>query len=180
MDNLASKNPLYTGLWGSRANVKAAITAYEIIDDAQKDYIEFTLLHQVAKESRRETGCLAYEIFQDLNKPSIFVVVEVFVSAAAAKYHVNTLYMKKLLHMTGPTGGLRMKIIELNMKAETAWLCNENIRAKKDETLTVLNVLAVKRGEREAVLAACEDYRQLILDKVEITDEATGEKRRVT
>lgn len=60
------------------------------------------LLLELAAASREEAGCLAYELFQQLNAPHIFHTVEQWRAQADADAHMKTPHVGKAIAAAGP------------------------------------------------------------------------------
>jgi quinol monooxygenase YgiN len=52
--------------------------------------------------TRKEPGCLLYELNRDLDDPTIFVMYEKFKSVAALEEHAKSKHVEELLKVMGP------------------------------------------------------------------------------
>jgi quinol monooxygenase YgiN len=53
------------------------------------------LLDMIAP-SRAESGCITYDLHQDTQDPSVFVLYEIWQSQAALDFHLKTPYFKRI------------------------------------------------------------------------------------
>lgn len=60
------------------------------------------ILARLAAETRREPGCLAYEVFQQAGSPHIFQTVEEWRDAAAVDAHMKTPHIAAAFGAAGP------------------------------------------------------------------------------
>lgn len=61
-----------------------------------------TLLADLARASRREPGCLAYELFQRADQPHVFRTVEQWQGAADVDAHMKTPHVAAAIAGAGP------------------------------------------------------------------------------
>lgn len=60
------------------------------------------LCKPLIEETRREEGCLRYELYQDPERPEIFFFYEEYADAAAKEYHGRQEYMVQYRLRRGP------------------------------------------------------------------------------
>jgi quinol monooxygenase YgiN len=60
------------------------------------------LLKKLVLDTRKEIGCLSYELLQDFNDKTIFYTIELWESQADLEAHLNSDNVKKLLETVGP------------------------------------------------------------------------------
>lgn len=60
------------------------------------------LLTALVAETRKETGCLAYELFQRPDAPHVFQIVEQWTDQAAADSHMATPHVGKAIAAASP------------------------------------------------------------------------------
>lgn len=62
---------------------------------AQKDEVEFlSLAKKMVEETRKETGCMYYDLIQDVNETGVFYFVEKYVDQEAVEAHKNSAHFK--------------------------------------------------------------------------------------
>lgn len=69
------------------------LTAIVSAAPGQEDALRETLVH-VARESRKEAGCVELRVFERSDAPGTFVLWEIFESAGALGVHEEMPYMK--------------------------------------------------------------------------------------
>ena len=74
---------------------------------AQGRDIMSTLVHA----TRKETGCLAYELFQRPDAPHVFQTVEQWTDQAAADAHMSTAHVGAAIAAAGPMFALPPDIL---------------------------------------------------------------------
>ena len=65
------------------------------------DQIE-TYKHTTARlieETRKETGCISYDLFQDTNNPNILTFIEKWENKQYLELHMNTAHFKEIVPM---------------------------------------------------------------------------------
>lgn len=79
----------------------------------KKDKIEEAknLYKILAEKSRKETGCISYNLYQEINDNSILTMVEEWESTLALDNHKNSEHFKSIV----PKLGLIRKSSELNI-----------------------------------------------------------------
>lgn len=55
------------------------------------------LANKLIEESRKETGCLEYDLYEDLRNSNIVAFIEVWESEEAIKLHNNTVHFTNLV-----------------------------------------------------------------------------------
>jgi quinol monooxygenase YgiN len=60
------------------------------------------LLADLAAKSRREPGCVAYELFQRADQPHVFRTVEQWLAAADVDAHMKTAHVAAAIATGGP------------------------------------------------------------------------------
>lgn len=60
----------------------------------------FQALQALIPPTRQESGCLAYELWQDLNNPRSFMMYERFTSQGAFQKHIEMPYIQDFLENT--------------------------------------------------------------------------------
>lgn len=53
----------------------------------------------VAEFTRKETGCISYQVFQDVNDPTIIMVHELWKSNSDVELHMQQPYVQKLFSL---------------------------------------------------------------------------------
>lgn len=61
-----------------------------------------TLLTSLEAPTRAEAGCLSYAFFQDAQRPTHFISIERWASAAAVAAHMETPHVQSALAAAGP------------------------------------------------------------------------------
>ena len=56
------------------------------------------ILYALVEPTRREPGCLSYELLQNSSEPTDFVLVEQWANAAAERAHFTTPHLLSTLH----------------------------------------------------------------------------------
>ena len=59
------------------------------------------ILTELAVPSRRETGCISYELFQDEDNPLDFITIENWVDGGAADAHLATPHVAAAISRAG-------------------------------------------------------------------------------
>jgi quinol monooxygenase YgiN len=60
------------------------------------------LLVRLARESRKEAGCVSYAVYQQADQPHVFRTVEEWRDAAAAEAHMQTPHIAAAIATGGP------------------------------------------------------------------------------
>ena len=60
------------------------------------------IVQQLAAQSRKETGCVRYEVLQDLGNAEIFFLVEEWISMAALDAHNKTAHFHEAVTKSQP------------------------------------------------------------------------------
>lgn len=63
-------------------------------DEIQK-YLE--LVKSMVIETRKESGCIVYELYQDVNNDKIFTIIEEWESLDALDLHKNSKHMSEII-----------------------------------------------------------------------------------
>jgi quinol monooxygenase YgiN len=77
-----------------------------IMDESVPKVIK--LYEELVTETRKEEGCIKYELFQDVNKNSILAVIEEWEDIEALEKHKNSEHFKRIVP----------KILEFTIKNE--------------------------------------------------------------
>ena len=61
-----------------------------------------TIVLKLAAQSRKETGCVSYEVLKDMSNAEIFVLVEEWTSLAALEAHNKTAHFHEAVSNSQP------------------------------------------------------------------------------
>ncbi|HEY8908721.1 MAG TPA: putative quinol monooxygenase [Desulfosporosinus sp.] len=84
------------------------VTAKMVIKDDMAEELKSSVLELVA-ETRKEAGCLVYQLFQDVNNQKVFTFVEEWESTEALEKHLNSKHFKE-------AGPKLAKVLEKDME----------------------------------------------------------------
>jgi quinol monooxygenase YgiN len=79
-----------------------------------KDKIEvcLDLVTELAQASRQDTGCISYEMYQDIKDETVLTMIETWENEAALQAHLNAPHFKRLVPQIG---ALAIKDTEMNI-----------------------------------------------------------------
>ena len=69
-----------------------------------------TIVLKLAAQSRKETGCVSYEVLQDASNPEIFVLIEEWASVAALDAHNKTAHFHEAVSKSQPFLGKPLEV----------------------------------------------------------------------
>lgn len=72
--------------------VIAKITIKEEMIDTLK-----SIIPSLVAETRKEAGCILYQLFQDLNNKKVFAVIEEWESSEALQKHMNSKHFQEAM-----------------------------------------------------------------------------------
>lgn len=78
----------------------------------EKENLEkvIALYQELIAETRKEQGCISYELYQDIDNPCIFAVIETWENKACLEAHFEAAHFKRLVPEIG-----KLKISEKDM-----------------------------------------------------------------
>lgn len=59
------------------------------------------LVKELVEKTRKEEGCISYELFQDLKSDNVFTFIEEWTSEEALKKHMNSEHFKEIVPKFG-------------------------------------------------------------------------------
>jgi quinol monooxygenase YgiN len=59
------------------------------------------LYEELVKETRKETGCIKYELFQDVEDPAVLTMIEEWEDRASLDQHMKTEHFVRIVPMVG-------------------------------------------------------------------------------
>jgi quinol monooxygenase YgiN len=79
-----------------------------------KDKIEvcLDLVTELAQASRQDTGCISYEMYQDIKDETVLTMIETWENEAALQAHLNAPHFKRLVPQIG---AFAIKDTEMNI-----------------------------------------------------------------
>jgi quinol monooxygenase YgiN len=88
----------------------AIVVEFKVKGGKEKEF-EATFKPALAA-TKKEPGCIAYELNRDPDQPDVYLMFEKFKSVAALEDHLKQQYTKTLLEAVGPLteGGLKIKV----------------------------------------------------------------------
>jgi len=87
---------MYNEFLGGNSMIKVVSKSY-LKKGTSKQFIE--LAKELVDLSRREQGCISYELFQDEKNEEILTFVETWESKEALEAHFNTVHFKTIVPM---------------------------------------------------------------------------------
>jgi quinol monooxygenase YgiN len=87
------------------------VVAKSEIKDGQTEAYK-KLAAELAKETRKEQGCISYELFQDINNQNIFSFIETWENQDALDIHLKSAHFHKIVREMAL---LREKPSEINI-----------------------------------------------------------------
>lgn len=84
------------------------VAKFTIKEGREDEFIK--VASKLAEETRKEAGCIVYELFQDINNKSILTFIEEWKDKDAHTFHVNTPHFKE----AGPKFDELREAIEVN------------------------------------------------------------------
>ncbi len=99
---LAAGLALACGGRGGSAGAGTVVVAARITVKPDSIGAFTALCRPLIEETRREKGCLRYELYQDPERPEIFFFYEEYADAAAKEYHGRQEYMVQYRLRRGP------------------------------------------------------------------------------
>lgn len=79
-----------------------------VMDGKQNDFI--ALANSLVQQSRKETGCLQYDLIQEENDSHTFYFIEKYTDAEALQVHQTSVYYQQIIPQLGQ---LRTKGVEV-------------------------------------------------------------------
>lgn len=87
------------------------VATIEIKKNFNEDAIN--ILKEVVNETRKEEGCMSYDLHQDVQNPQKYTILEVWQSQDAINSHNNSEHFKKFVKdIEGKTESLTVNIIK--------------------------------------------------------------------
>ncbi len=80
-------------------NELICVATFVARQDKEKELFE--LLFSLIEPTRKESGCISYELHQSLDDSSIFTLIEKFVDKESFEFHSNQPYLLNLKEVVG-------------------------------------------------------------------------------
>ena len=72
------------------------VVANETLKEGTKDKV-LNLLDEMIEKTRQEDGCIAYELYEDINKPNTLAFIEEWESMDKLKAHFESEHFKRII-----------------------------------------------------------------------------------
>lgn len=69
-------------------------------------------LHKVVDATRQESGCISYDLHQDISQPRTYIFIEVWKSAEAIDAHNHSAHFQEFLQAVDGKVSLAVNVVE--------------------------------------------------------------------